>query len=152
MKHTAGDSPIAFASVPVSVCHPIGHSELSQVGNPRPRQLPLLPDIHSYSSAKPLVPPFHFVLHIRYSVVSKPSAHKYLYVVKHGIQLSALTSGSESFQLLFGFLLGLCVNSDICTVSVPSQRKAKKPKFRIEYTLTARLFSVFTLSFNLFSR
>lgn len=44
------------------------------------------------------------------------------------------------------------MNSDICTLSVPSQRKAEKPKFRIEYTLTARLFSVFTLSFNFFSR
>ena len=42
--------------------------------------------------------------------------------------------------------------SDICTLSVPSHRKAEKPKFRIKYTLTARLFSVFTLSFNFFSR
>ena len=54
--------------------------------------------------------------------------------------------------LVFSFLLRLCVNSDICTLSVPSQRKAEKSKFRIEYTPTARLFSIFTLSFNFFSR
>ena len=44
------------------------------------------------------------------------------------------------------------MNSDICTLSVPSHRKAETPKFRIEYTLTARLFSVLTLSLSFFSR
>ena len=129
---TTRNSPVAFPSVSVSVCHPVGHSQFLEIGYPRSRQLPLLPDIHSYPSPKPLVPPFHIFLHFRYSVISKPSSHKYLYVVKHGIYLSALASGSQPFQLLFGFLLGFCVNSDICTVSVPSHRKAKKPKFWIE--------------------
>ena len=44
------------------------------------------------------------------------------------------------------------MHSDVTTTSVPSHRKAEKPKFRIAYTLTARLFSVFTLSFSFFSR
>ena len=129
---TSCNSPIAFTGISVSVCLPVGHSQLLQVLYPCSRLLPLLPDIHSYSSAKPLVPPFHIVLHLRYSVISKPSSHKHLYLVKHGVKLSALTSGSKSFQLFFGFLLRLCVNPDICTLSVPSHRKAEKPKFRIE--------------------
>jgi len=37
-------------------------------------------------------------------------------------------------------------------LSVPFHRKAEKPKFRLEYTLIVRLFSVFTLSFSFFSR
>ena len=60
--------------------------------------------------------------------------------------------GKLAFAVFFGFLLRLCVNSDICTLSVPSQRKAEKSKFRIEYTLIAQLLSIFTLSFNFFSR
>jgi len=37
------------------------------------------------------------------------------------------------------------VNSDICSVSGLHNCKAEKPKFRIEYTLTARRFSTFNL-------
>ena len=66
------------------------------------------------------------------SVISKPSSYKHLNVMKHSIKLAALTSGRKSFQLLFGFLLGFAVSSDICTVSILSHCKTKKPKFRIE--------------------
>ena len=83
---TSCNSPIAFTGISVSVCLPVGHYQLLQVLHPCSRLLPLLPDIHSYSSAKPLVPPFHIVLHLRYSVISKPSSHKHLYLVKHGMQ------------------------------------------------------------------
>ena len=48
---TTRNSPIAFSRVSVSVCHPVGHSQFFEIGYPRSRQLPLLPDIHSYPSA-----------------------------------------------------------------------------------------------------
>ena len=48
---TTRNSPVALPSVSVSVCHPIGHSQFLEIRYPRSRQLPLLPDIHSYPSA-----------------------------------------------------------------------------------------------------
>ena len=53
--------------------------------------------------------------------------------------------GSKGVEAQTRKLFKVCVMRHI-------HRKAKKPKFRIEYTLIARLFSVFTLSFNFFSR
>ena len=89
------NSPVAFAGVAVPACFPWLHSQLYQVPHSRFRLLPLLPDIHPYSTAKPSVPIFHQAFHTGNSVVSKPSGHVHLYVVHDYSDISALTPGSE---------------------------------------------------------
>ena len=73
---TSCNSPIAFTGISVSVCLPVGRSQLLQVLHPCSRLLPLLPDIHSYPSSQPLIPLLHKCAHFSYSVISKPSSNK----------------------------------------------------------------------------
>ena len=53
------------------------------------------------------MPSIYHTLHIRNSVIVKPSAHVFLDIVEYIIKFSALTSGSKFTQLVFGFLLRL---------------------------------------------
>ena len=109
----SGNCPIPLLRVSIPVCLPLGHPQFYQVLYSRPWILPLLPDIHPDSAAQPLVPSAHCCFHACYPEVAQPAPDVDLYLLHHGPDISALTAGSQFFQLGLGFLQGLCVRSNV---------------------------------------
>ena len=140
--------PVGFPAIAYRPRLPLWYAQLNETLCSLPGLLPLFPDIASEPSAQPFVPPLHRCLHTCNPEVTKPAPDVDLYLLHHESDISALTAGSQLFQLCLGFLQGLCMSPDVYFPSA----KPRNLKFRIENTLTTLLFSMFILSFNFPSR
>ena len=69
-----------------------------------------------------------WLLRLPVQSLAKPSADVDLYVLHYLADVSALTAGSQFFQLLLRFLQGLCMGANEIAILAPSQRKAQKLK------------------------
>ena len=105
-------SPIGFAGIGNLCCTPFRKAELYKVIEPRSRSLPLFPDIHSETAAQLFIPALHCIAHTCYSEIAKPSSDEYSHIVHHLTDVSALTAGSQFFELLLCFPEGLCMGSN----------------------------------------
>ena len=121
-------APIGLSRVRHLTGAPFRHAQLHKVLHSRSRLLPLFPDIHPDPPTKPAVPFLRGRLHACDSEVAKPSADEDLYILHHFADVSALTAGSQLFQLLLCFPQGLRVDADIYSVPSLPKRKAQKLK------------------------
>ena len=109
--------PVGFPAIAYCPCLPFRYTQLNEALCSLSGSLPLFPDIASKPSSQPLIPSLHCCLHTRNPEVTKPAPDVDLYSLHHHSDISALTAGSQLFQLCFGFLQGLCVGSDIHALS-----------------------------------
>ena len=147
--------PIRLSGISNLTGTPFRKSEFHQVLYPCFRFLPLFPDVHPKTSAQPAVPFFHRVAHTCDSEVAKPSAGEYFNFLHHHADVSALTAGSQFFQLLLCFLQGLCMGADKHSASPLSECKAQELKISLcVHTYNFALFPIhleLELSFKIIS-
>ena len=109
--------PVGFPAIAYCPCLPFWYTQLNETPCSLSGSLPLFPDIASKPSSQPFIPSLHCCLHACNPEVTKPAPDVDLYSLHHHSDISALTAGSQLFQLCFGFLQGLCVGSDIHVLS-----------------------------------
>ena len=108
--------PVGFSTIAYSPRLPLWYPQLHETFRSGSGSFPLLPDVAPESAAQPSVPFLHGCFHARYPEVAQPAPDVDLYLLHHDPDISALTAGSQFFQLGLGFLQGLCVRSNVDSI------------------------------------